>query len=155
MQNNEQFNHSKQASETEQTLSIESGRVISDYKKRFFTCFAITIPIILLTLTVEGGAGLQGKFFFHGDVYIVFVLSSLVYFYGGFLFLKGMFNEIKKHKPGMMTIIAIVISAAYFYSSYVLFTPLNIRGIIVFWEMAVFTDIMLLISWIVKKDIPK
>lgn len=53
--------------------------------------------------------------------YILFALASLIYVYGGYPFLKGLADELKKMQPGMMTLIAVAISVAYFYSSTVVF----------------------------------
>jgi Cu2+-exporting ATPase len=58
---------------------------------------------------------------FPGSIYVLFLLSTFVYFYGGYPFLKGFFDEIKSNNIGMMTLIATAISSAYFYSSAVVF----------------------------------
>jgi len=90
-------------------------QMIEDYKKRFFVCLALTIPIILLSSTVQGFFGVS--FTFPGADYLVFLLSTIIYFYGGYPFLKGIFEELKERRPGMMTLIAVAISVAYFYSA--------------------------------------
>jgi Cu2+-exporting ATPase len=73
-----------------------------------------------------------------------------VFFYGGLPFLKGIFDELKKRKPGMMTLIAVAISTAYFYSSAVV---LGLSGMEFFWELATLIDIMLLGHWIEMKSV--
>ncbi|NOZ68577.1 MAG: copper-translocating P-type ATPase, partial [Deferribacteres bacterium] len=87
---------------------------------------------------------------FAGDLYVLFGLSSFVFFYGGYPFLKGLFNELRNLKPGMMTLIAIAITTAYVYSSVVVF---GLEGKVFFWELATLIDIMLLGHWIEMKSI--
>ncbi|MBD3243225.1 MAG: cadmium-translocating P-type ATPase, partial [Chitinivibrionales bacterium] len=77
-------------------------------------------------------------------------LSTAVYFYGGWPFLKGFLKEVKKRQPGMMTLIAVAVSVAYFYSASVV---LGIRGKVFFWELVTLIDIMLLGHWIEMKSV--
>ncbi|MDD1723407.1 MAG: copper-translocating P-type ATPase [Methanothrix sp.] len=90
------------------------------------------------------------KLEFPGSISVLFLLSTFVYFYGGYPFLKGFFNEIRDRSPGMMTLIATAISAAYFYSSAVVF---GLMGEIFFWELATLIDIMLLGHWIEMRSV--
>jgi len=87
---------------------------------------------------------------FPGDLYVLFALSSIVFFYGGYPFLKGIFDELKISSPGMMTLIAIAITTAYVYSSAVVF---GLRGMVFFWELATLIDVMLLGHWIEMKSV--
>ena len=90
------------------------------------------------------------KLRFQWDRYVQFTLSSFVFFYGGWPFLKGLVNEIKQKAPGMMTLIALAISVAYFYSSAVVF---GLEGKIFFWELASLIVIMLVGHWIEMKSV--
>ena len=85
-----------------------------------------------------------------GDSYLLFVLSSVVFFYGGYPFLKGLVDELKFAQPGMMTLIAIAIATAYLYSSAVVF---GLSGKLFFWELVTLIDIMLLGHWIEMKSV--
>ncbi len=87
---------------------------------------------------------------FPGDIYVLFTLSSIVFFYGGYPFLKGIFDELRSAMPGMMTLIAIAITTAYVYSSAVVF---GLRGMVFFWELATLIDVMLLGHWIEMKSV--
>ncbi len=87
---------------------------------------------------------------FSGDAQVQFVLASVVYFYGGWPFLAGFVAESRKGRPGMMTLIALAISVAYFYSSAVVF---GLEGEVFFWELATLIDIMLLGHWIEMKSV--
>lgn len=126
------------------------GHMIEDFKKRFWISLVITIPILLLSPLVQQFLGLKETLRFNGDIYVLFALSSFTFFYGGWPFLKGLIDELKKKQPGMMTLIALAISVAYFYSGAVVF---GVKGEVFFWELATLIDIMLLGHWIEMKSV--
>jgi Cu2+-exporting ATPase len=94
--------------------------------------------------------GLREQLRFGGDTYILFVLSSFVFFYGGYPFLKGLADELKSKQTGMMTLVAVAITAAYVYSGLVVF---GLPGMDFFWELATLVDIMLLGHWIEMRSV--
>lgn len=124
--------------------------MVDDFKKRFWISFALTIPVLLLSHPISSFLHLEKELSFKGDNYVLFGLSSIIFFYGGWPFLKGLFNELLNRTPGMMTLIAVAISAAYFYSALVIF---GFSGSVFFWELATLIDIMLLGHWIEMKSI--
>lgn len=124
------------------------AHMIGEFKKRFWISTVITLPIIVLAPMIQELLGYELRF--EGDRYIQFALSTIVYFYGGWPFLTGLFDEVKKKSPGMMTLIALAISVAYFYSSAVVF---GLSGKIFFWELVSLIDIMLLGHWIEMKSV--
>lgn len=124
--------------------------MVSDFKRRFWVSLIVTIPILILSPMIQHFLGLGESIRFFGDQYVLFGLSSVVFFYGGYPFLKGIFSELKSVKPGMMTLISIAISTAYIYSSAVVF---GLSGNIFFWELATLIDIMLLGHWIEMKSV--
>ncbi|CAG0948891.1 H+-transporting ATPase [Methanosarcinales archaeon] len=124
--------------------------MLADFKKRFWVSFIITIPILLLSPLVQDFLGIKKMVSFPGDMYVLFALSSIVFFYGGYPFLKGIFDELKSATPGMMTLVAIAITTAYVYSSAVVF---GLRGMVFFWELATLIDVMLLGHWIEMKSV--
>ncbi len=126
------------------------AHMVADFRRRFWISLAVTIPILALSPLVQRFLGFKEAIAFPGDLYVLFVLSSFVFFYGGYPFLKGIFNELRSAKPGMMTLIAIAISTAYIYSSVVVF---GLEGKVFFWELATLIDIMLLGHWIEMKSI--
>src|SRR5262245_4532876 len=95
--------------------------MVQDFRNRFWIAILITIPILLLTPSIQSFLGIKSWFAFKGDIYILFVLSSFIYLYGGWPFIQGLLSELKKLRPGMMTLIAVAISTAYFYSVLVVF----------------------------------
>ena len=95
--------------------------MVADFRRRFWISLIITIPILLLSPLIQQFIGLEGKISFTGESYVLFVLSSAIFFYGGWPFLKGIYSELKSKSPGMMTLIALAITVAYGYSSAVVF----------------------------------
>lgn len=130
--------------------SEHEGHTIEGFKQRFWISIIVTIPILILSPMIQHYLGLKEAIRFNGDIYVLFALSSFVFFYGGYPFLKGLFSELKNKQPGMMTLIALAISVAYFYSSAVVF---GVKGEVFFWELATLIDIMLLGHWIEMKSI--
>lgn len=122
--------------------------MVKDFKKRFFVSLIVTIPILLLSPLIQDF--LNYTLIFKGDKYLMFVLSSFVFAYGGWPFLKGLFEELKQKQPGMMTLIALAIFVAYVYSAAVVF---GLKGKYFFWELATLIDIMLLGHWIEMKSV--
>lgn len=121
-----------------------------NFKKRFWVSLAITLPVLLLSPMIQAFFGLEGALAFPADSYVLFAFSSFIFFYGGWPFLKGFYNEITARQPGMMTLIAIAIVVAYLYSTAVAF---GLIGKLFFWELATLIDIMLLGHWIEMKSI--
>jgi len=99
---------------------------------------------------IQAFIGLGETLRFTGDMYISFVLSSIVFFYGGWPFLKGLYDELKDRQPGMMTLIGIAITVAYAYSTLVVF---GVEGEVFFWELATLVDIMLIGHFIEMKSV--
>jgi len=128
----------------------QHASMVSDFKRRFWISLAITIPILLLSPAMQELLGLGNLLRFNGDIYVLWALSSVVFFYGGYPFLKGLLEELKSKKPGMMTLIGLAIIVAYVYSSAVAF---GLKGEIFFWELATLVVIMLLGHWIEMRSI--
>lgn len=142
----------KQPSVADQELSHPRDHlhVVEDFRKRFWISLILTIPILALSPMIQNFIGLQQRLRFAGDQYLLWTISSVVFFYGGFPFLRGIFRELKTFKPGMMTLIALAISTAYFYSAAVV---LGLPGMGFFWELATLIDIMLIGHWIEMKSV--
>ena len=125
-------------------------KMAENFKHRFWISLVVTIPILALSHMIQGFLGLGDTLQFEGDLYISFVLSSFVFFYGGWPFLKGFYDELSKKEPGMMTLIGLAISVAYVYSSVVVF---GVEGEVFFWELATLVDIMLVGHWIEMRSV--
>ncbi|WP_244140765.1 copper-translocating P-type ATPase [Kaistella flava (ex Peng et al. 2021)] len=122
--------------------------MIADFKKRFYLVLILTIPILSLSPMIQHFIGVNWHF--TGSSYILFVLSTIVFVYGGWPFLKGLVSELKEKNPGMMTLIGFAISVAYIYSTATVF---GLKGVDFYWELATLILIMLLGHWIEMKSI--
>ncbi|MGE0932035.1 copper-translocating P-type ATPase [Peijinzhouia sedimentorum] len=149
--------HQKNQSSEHQTINKSDHQhghhdhhamMIEDFKKRFWISLVLTVPILALSHMIQQLIGFEITFF--GDQYVLFGLSSILFFYGGWPFLKGLWDELKDKNPGMMTLIAVAITVAYVYSSAVVF---GLEGMDFFWELATLIVIMLLGHWIEMKSV--
>ena len=122
--------------------------MIADFKKRFYIVLVLTIPIMLLSTMIQQFIGVNWQF--TGAPYILFALSTVVFIYGGWPFLKGLVDEVKTKNPGMMFLIGFAITVAYVYSAAIVF---GLKGMDFFWELATLILIMLLGHWIEMKSI--
>lgn len=122
--------------------------MIRDFKRRFWVSLVLTIPVLVLSPMIQGilnySLGLPYQ------LLISFVLSSVIFFYGGWPFLTGLVEEVKKGSPGMMTLIGVAITVAYLYSTATVF---GLEGMDFFWELATLIVIMLLGHWIEMKSV--
>ena len=124
----------------------DHAAMIADFRRRFWVCAVLTIPILALSPMIQRWLGMEGALAFAGQDYVVLALSSVVFFYGGWPFLTGLIGELKSRRPGMMTLISLAITVAYGYSAAVVL--LDLRGEPFFWELATLIDVMLLGHWI-------
>jgi len=122
--------------------------MIADLKKRFYVVLILTIPIMLLSEMIQHWLNIHISF--PGSKYVLLALSSVVFFYGGWPFLKGLVNEARAKNPGMMFLIGFAISVAYIYSVAIVF---GLEGMDFFWELATLILIMLLGHWIEMKSV--
>lgn len=113
--------------------------MMKDFKKRLWVSILLTVPILFLSPMVQ--SILPFNYTFEKDIYIQFILSSIVFFYGGWPFIKGGYFELKEKSWGMMLLISIAIVTSYVYSTIVV---LGVSGKIFFIELATLIDIMLL-----------
>ncbi|MCF8143555.1 MAG: cadmium-translocating P-type ATPase [Deltaproteobacteria bacterium] len=126
------------------------AHMVAEFRRRFWISLGVSLPILVLSPMIQSFLGFKEAVGFPGDVYVLWGLSSFVFFYGGWPFLKGLFDELGKNQPGMMTLIAVAIAVAYGYSSVVVF---GLRGKVFFWELATLIDIMLLGHWIEMRSV--
>jgi len=123
-------------------------QMVQDFKWRFWWVLALTIPIMALSPMIQDFMGVEWGF--TGDGWILAVLSTIVYFFGGWPFLSGLADELKEKQPGMMTLIGLAISIAYLYSTAVVF---GFEGDLLYWELSTLVGIMLLGHWIEMRSV--
>ncbi len=113
------------------------------FKRRFFVCLALTVPVLVFSGAVQ--SAFRYTVAIPYQAYILLVLCAIIYAYGGWPFLKGLTQELRMLQPGMMTLIGTAISVAFFFSAATVFVPV---GSDFFWELATLIDVMLLGHWI-------
>ena len=124
--------------------------MVDDFRRRFWISLALTLPVLATSEMLQHLVGLRGALAFPGDRYVGFAFASAVYFYGGWPFLTGLVEELKKKLPGMMTLVGLAITVAYVYSAAVVF---GLPGSVFFWETATLIDIMLLGHWLEMRSV--
>jgi Cu2+-exporting ATPase len=124
--------------------------MVADYRRRFWLVLVLTPPVLLLSPMIQHWLGITETLSFPGDRYVLFMLSTIAYVYGGWPFLTGFTSELRKGQPGMMTLIALAISAAYFFSAAVTF---GFPGEELYWELVTLIAIMLLGHWIEMRSV--
>lgn len=122
--------------------------MIKDFKRRFWVSLILAIPISYLSEMIQMLFGYEVDF--TGDTLLLFLLSTIVFFYGGKPFLQGAWDEFKTRTPGMMMLISLAIVTSYVYST---LTAFFIEGSDFFFELATLIVIMLLGHWIEMKSI--
>ena len=123
--------------------------MVADFRRRFWISIVVTVPVLLLSPLIQDLLGL-GALAFPGDSYILLALSTFIFGYGGYPFLSGAADELKKAHPGMMTLVAVAITTAFAYSAAVV---LGLSGEVFFWELATLVDIMLLGHWVEMRSV--
>lgn len=149
-QHHNHSNHSHNHHEGHDHGAMDHSAHGGDFKKKFFVSLFLGIPIILMAPMM--GIELPFQFTFPGSEWVVLILGTILFFYGGMPFLKGAKMELEMKNPGMMMLISLGISVAYFYSVYAFvannFLHSSVHIMDFFWELATLILIMLLGHWI-------
>jgi Cu2+-exporting ATPase len=114
------------------------------FARPFWVSLVLTIPVVLYAELFQQLLGYTAPAF-PGSDYLSLVLGSIIYWYGGWVFLRGAIDELRARTPAMMTLVALAISTAYFYS--VAVTLGLVAGMDFYWELATLVTIMLLGHW--------
>ncbi|MFC5591650.1 copper-translocating P-type ATPase [Sporosarcina soli] len=143
-----EHHHHQETHDSHEGHHDHHAHMVEDFKKRFYISLIVTIPILILSPMIQMFLGVDWRF--TGDMYILFALSTFVFFYGGWPFLTGAKDELKNRNPGMMTLISLAIIVAYVYSTASVF---GLAENDFFWELATLVDIMLLGHWIEMRSV--
>lgn len=146
----EKHNHGKMQNEHAEHESHDAhdkhaGHSTAMFRNRFWISLILTVPVLALSPMIAEWFGFTGAIEIPYQNFVLFALSSIVFFYGGWPFLAGMYHELHRKQPGMMTLVALAITVAYGYSSVTVF---GLPGEPFFWELVTLVDIMLLGHWI-------
>ncbi len=128
-----------------------AGHSVAMFKDKFWVSLLLTIPVLVYSEMIQHWFNFTPPSFV-GSEYVPFVFSTIIFFYGGFVFIKGAWGELKAKLPGMMTLISLAIITAYVYS---VATQFFIEGDGFFWELATLVTIMLLGHWLEMASVAK
>ena len=126
-----------------------AGHSVEMFRTRFWICLVLTVPALIWEPMLQDWFGYQAPLF-PGSGLIPAVFGTVIFLYGGMVFLKGAVHELANRQPGMMTLIALAISVAFAYSAAV---TLGFEGHALWWELATLVTIMLLGHWIEMRSI--
>jgi Cu2+-exporting ATPase len=142
----------KAAAETHAAHAVHdkhAGHSVAMFRDRFWITLLLTIPTLVWSDMVANWMGFQPPAF-AGSTYIPALFGTIVFVYGGSVFLQGAMRELRARLPGMMTLIALAITAAFVFSLAVTF---GLPGMPLWWEVATLVSIMLLGHWIEMRSI--
>ncbi len=122
-----------------------AGHSEAMFERPFWISLILTIPVLIYTELIQQLLGYHAPAF-PGSTWLTPILSSIIYWYCGWVFLSGAVSELRTRKPGMMTLVALAISTAYFYSLAITFGL--VQGMPFYWELATLVTIMLLGHWL-------
>jgi P-type Cu2+ transporter len=125
------------------------AHMVLDFRKRFWISSVASIPVLTFSPMIQKFLNIE-NLSFNGDQIVIFILATFIFFYGGYPFITGAWNELKNKNPGMMTLVAVAITTAYVYSAAVLF---GLEGKQLLWELVTLVDVMLLGHWIEMKSV--
>jgi P-type Cu2+ transporter len=120
-----------------------AGHSPAMFQRRFFICLLLTVPVLYLSPMFQMWFNYQA-IQFAGVAWVTPILSTVIYWYGGWVFLRGAWAELHG-KIGMMTLVALAITVSYVYSVAVSF---GLPGDSFYMELVTLVDIMLLGHWI-------
>src|SRR5438876_9843114 len=126
-----------------------AGHSVAMFRDKFWLTFSLTIPVVFWSPDVQHWLDYTAPSF-PGSKFIPAVLGAVVFFYGGLVFIRGAWNELADHKPGMMTLISLAITVAFGTS---LAATFGVFEIDVWWELSSLITIMVLGHWLEMRAI--
>src|SRR3981189_1089356 len=136
-------------SETHGTHARPAGHSVAMFRDKFWLSFALTIPVVFWSTDVQRWLGYTAPSF-PGSKFIPAILGTVVFLYGGPVFIRGAWGELADRKPGMMTLISLAIVVAFGTS---LAATFGLFEIDVWWEVASLITIMVLGHWLEMRAI--
>jgi Cu2+-exporting ATPase len=126
-----------------------AGHSVSMFRDKFWGSLILTLPTVVWSPMVQEWLGFTAPGF-TGSRFIPAVFGTILFFYGGLVFLRGAIGEIRNRLPGMMTLISLAITVAFVFSVAVTF---GVPGMDLWWELATLITIMILGHWIEMRSI--
>src|SRR2546421_12125421 len=131
-------------SETHGSHDRHAGHSVAMFRDKFWLSLALTVPVVVWSTDVQRWLGYTAPSF-PGSKFIPAILGTVVFLYGGLVFIRGALGELADHKPGMMTLISLAIIVAFGTS---LAATFGLFEIDVWWEVASLITIMVLGHWL-------
>jgi Cu2+-exporting ATPase len=119
------------------------------FRDKFWLTLVLTVPVLIWSPDIQAWFGYTAPVF-PGSEYIPAVLGTVIFFYGGGVFLRGARGELAMRQPGMMTLISMAIVVA-FVISWV--GTLGLLDVEIWWELSTLILIMLLGHWLEMRSI--
>src|SRR6202047_166419 len=126
-----------------------AGRSVAMFRDKFWLSFILTIPVVFWSTDVQHCLGYTAPSF-PGSTFIPAILGTVVFVYGGLVFIRGAWGQLADHKPGMMTLISLAIIVSCGTS---LAATFGLFEIDVWWELASLITIMILGHWLEMRAI--
>jgi Cu2+-exporting ATPase len=126
-----------------------AGHSVAMFRDKFWLSLALTIPVVVWSADVQHWIGYTAPVF-PGSRFVPPILGTIVFFYGGIVFIRGAWGELASRKPGMMTLISLAILVAFSTSLAATFAVFEVD---VWWELATLITIMVLGHWLEMKAI--
>lgn len=126
-----------------------AGHSVAMFRDKFWLSLALTIPVVLWSSEVQHWLGYTAPTFL-GSKFIPAILGTVVFFYGGIVFIRGAWGELSDRRPGMMTLISLAIAVAFVAS---IAATVGLFEVDVWWELASLITIMVLGHWLEMRAI--
>ncbi|MBA2488887.1 MAG: copper-translocating P-type ATPase [Chloroflexi bacterium] len=126
-----------------------AGHSVAMFRDKFWLSLALTIPVVLLSHDIQEWVGYSVPML-PGIEYLPAILGTIIFFYGGMVFIRGAVGELRDRQPGMMTLISLAIIVA-FVTSWA--STLGLFEVEIWWELATLITIMLLGHWLEMRSI--
>jgi Cu2+-exporting ATPase len=126
-----------------------AGHSVAMFRDKFWLTFSLTIPVVFWSPDVQHWLDYTAPSF-PGSKFIPAVLGTVVFLYGGLVFIRGAWSELADRKPGMMTLISLAITVAFGTSIAATFGVFEID---VWWELSSLITIMVLGHWLEMRAI--
>src|SRR6202171_1586740 len=143
------MNHPHAEHEGHQGHDEHAGHMVEMFRDKFWWSAALTVPTVVWSPMIQQWLHYQAPAF-AGSRYIPAIFGTILFFYGGMVFLRGAVGEIKARLPGMMTLISLAIIVAFGFS---LAVTLGVPGMDLWWELSTLITIMILGHWIEMRSI--
>lgn len=144
-------NHTRQNHSEHADHDKHAGHSVNMFRDKFWLSLLLTLPVLIYSEMIQHWLNFTPPAF-PGSQYVPFVFSTIIFFYGGLVFIRGAWGELKAKLPGMMTLISLAIITAYVYS---VATQFWLAGEGFFWELATLVTIMLLGHWLEMASVAK